>query len=227
MRKICVLIPSYNEAKTIGAIVKRLKDESFAVYVVDDGSTDATSQEARREGATVIRTEMNRGKGMALREGFDRVLKEGYEAVAVMDGDDQHDINDMNNLIEAMESRGADMVIGNRMKNTSSMPLIRVVVNRIMSGMISKISGQHVPDSQCGFRLIKREVLENIRLESAKYEIDSEIILRAAEHGFKIESVPIRTVYQNEKSRIDPVLDTIRFFAFLARFKRERRGLTG
>ena len=77
--------------------------------------------------------------------------------------------------------------------------------------------GQYVPDSQCGFRLIKRRVLERIKLESSRYEIESELIIKAARAGFKIESVPIKTVYQGESSRINPILDTLRFIRLMLR----------
>lgn len=222
MEKPCILIPSYNEAMTIGPIVKWLKAQGFDIYVVDDGSTDDTAAMASGEGAFVIRNDKNMGKGKALREGFGRILKEGYGAVLVMDGDDQHDLADIEHLIRKMEESNADMVIGNRMLDTSSMPNTRILVNRFMSSIISRIAGQRVPDTQCGFRLIKREVLEGLELESSRYEIESELILKAARKGFRVEWAPVKTVYRNEKSRIDPVLDTIRFIALLIRlgFKR-------
>ncbi len=215
MKNLCGLIPSYNEAKTIGPIAKNLKDRSFAVYVVDDGSTDETALNASLEGAVVIRNEKNLGKGTALRRGFERILKDGYDMVLVMDGDDQHDVKDIAHLIRRMRETGASIVVGNRMYDTSSMPYIRRIVNRFMSSIISMISGQHIPDTQCGFRLIKRDVLEAIKLDASKYEIESEMIIKAARKGFKIESAPIKTVYSGQMSRINPFLDTLRFLMFI------------
>jgi len=86
-----------------------------------------------------------------------------------------------------------------------------------MSYLISRMCGHDIPDTQCGFRLIKRAVLESVKLSSANYEIESELLLKAAKKGFKIESVPVKTIYENESSRINPFVDTIRFIIFLIR----------
>jgi hypothetical protein len=132
-----------------------------------------------------------------------------------MDGDGQHHAGDVDNFLKKMDETNADIVIGNRMSDTSSMPLTRHLTNRIMSFFISKICGHRIPDTQCGFRLIKRSVLENIRFKSSNFEIESELLLKAAKKGFRIESVPIKTIYADEESRINPVIDTVRFIAFL------------
>ena len=213
----CILIPSYNEAKTIGDIIKELKGRGLTIYVVDDGSIDDTASIAKAEGALVVTHENNKGKGASLREGFLRILESDYDCVLVMDGDNQHALSDIDSFSKKMEETNADMIIGNRMLDTASMPYTRILVNRFMSSVISRIAGQYVPDSQCGFRLIKRQVLERIRLESSNYEIESEMIVKAARAGFKIESVPAMTVYQDEKSRINPIVDTIRFIALLVK----------
>ena len=215
--KICVLIPSFNEAKTIGQIIKDLKTKSLAVCVVDDGSKDATADIARREGAVLIQNPKNMGKGAALRNGFSHILKGDFDAVLIMDGDGQHTIEDVDRFIAEEKYLGADMIIGNRMLDTSSMPGHRAITNRFMSTMISRISGQYVPDTQCGFRLIKREVLQNIKLESSNYEIESEMILKAARAHFNIESLPIKTVYKDERSKINPIMDTIRFIILMVK----------
>ncbi|MFH0764206.1 MAG: glycosyltransferase family 2 protein [Candidatus Omnitrophota bacterium] len=213
----CVLIPSYNEAKTIGPIIKRLKARGITVYIVDDGSTDRTYSIAAAEGAVVLRHKENTGKGASLREGFKHILKKGFGAVLVMDGDNQHEADSIGDFTKKMEETGTDIVIGNRMSDNASMPIVRNFTNRFMSWLISKICGQRVPDTQCGFRLIKAHVLEKIRLESSNFEIESEIILKASRLGFKIESVPIKAVYQDEKSRINPIIDTVRFIFFIVK----------
>lgn len=215
--KLCILIPSYNEEKGIGSLIRALKARNLAVYVVDDGSTDKTASKAESEGAIVIRHEVNKGKGASLREGFGHILKEDFDAVLLMDADGQHAVEDIDSFSEKMRKTDADVVIGNRMDDTSSMPLSRKHTNRFMSWLISKVSGQRVSDTQCGFRLIKTDVLNKIRLESSNYEIESELIIEAARKGFRIESVPIRTVYRDEKSRINPVLDTLRFIFFISK----------
>jgi len=215
IKNICSLVPSYNESKTIGNIVKKLKEHNLAVYVVDDGSIDDTAAIASSEGAIVVKNPQNMGKGAALREGFKRVLADGFEMVLILDGDDQHDVTDIAHLIWRMKETNAEMVIGNRMLDTKKMPRIRLITNRFMSYMLSLLSGQYVPDTQCGFRLIKSEVLKKIKLESCKYEIESEMIIKAARAGFKIESVSIKTVYKDEISKINPFVDTLRFMRLL------------
>src|SRR3989338_798340 len=167
MKRLCILIPSYNEARTIGDIVRDLRSRDLVAYVVDDGSTDGTAAIAKAEGAIVIRHEKNRGKGAALRDGFSHILKDGFDAVLVMDADNQHDVTDIAHLIKRMRQTDADVVIGNRMHDTSSMPAIRVYVNRFMSDLISRLAHQEIPDTQSGFRLIKAEVLNDIVLESS------------------------------------------------------------
>ncbi len=222
MGKICVLIPSYNEARTIGHILRELRKRNLAAYVIDDGSTDDTALIAKLEGAVVVKHKKNKGKGASLREGFSHILKKDFEAVLIMDGDNQHEIDDINNFLKKMEETNADIVIGNRMLDTASMPQARIYTNKFMSSLISRISGRYIPDSQCGFRLIKKEVLQAVKLESSKYETETELVVKAARKGFKIESVPIKTVYQDEKSRINPIVDTIRFIALIVRLALRR-----
>ena len=213
--KNCVLIPSYNEARNIGVITKELKSRGLAVYVVDDGSIDGTADIARGRGAVVIAHDKNQGKGASLIDGFGRILKDGFDAVLVMDGDGQHAIDDVDSFFNKMAQTGADIVIGNRMLDTASMPLVRKITNKMMSRIISKMCKQTIPDTQCGFKLIKRNVLESIKFEFSNFEIESEILIKAARLGFKIESLPVRTVYQDETSKIKPLFDTIRFLFFL------------
>ncbi len=212
----CILIPSYNEERAIGGIVRKLKELKFTIYVVDDGSSDATALRAAAEGAIVIKNEINMGKGAAMRAGFDRILGEGkFDSIIVMDGDDQHDVDDVECMIKKAQESGADLVIGDRMQDTSRMPIIRIATNRFMSWLLSVMTGRNIPDTQCGFRLIKTGLLKNIELRSSSYDIDSEIILRAAKAGFKIDSAPVKTVYKDEKSKINPFVDTLRFIRLL------------
>ena len=219
---LCVLIPSYNEVRTIQGIVSALKTRGLPVYVVDDGSSDDTAKIAERAGAVVVKHSKNMGKGASLQEGFKHIIKRQIDAVIIMDGDGQHKVSDIDNFTKKARESGADMVVGNRMSDVSSMPFVRIQTNRFMSNLISKISGQYVPDTQCGFRYIKRPLVEKVKFSCSNFEIESEMIIKAARAGFKIESVPIETVYQDEKSRINPVIDTVRFIIFIIRmyFKR-------
>jgi len=216
MNSVCVLIPSYDEAKSIGGIIRSLRSQGLNdICVIDDGSSDGTAAIAEAEGATVLRHERNRGKGASLKEGFRRVLEKEFDAVLVMDGDGQHETASVKAFISEMESSGADIVAGDRMPDAVAMPYVRRKTNRIMSYLISRMCGQNIPDSQCGYRLIKRKVLEEITLDSSNFEVESELIIKACRKGFRVGTVPIRAVYQGHKSRINPIVDTLRFMAFI------------
>ncbi|OGX41304.1 MAG: hypothetical protein A2984_02955 [Omnitrophica WOR_2 bacterium RIFCSPLOWO2_01_FULL_41_12] len=215
--KTCVVIPTYNEAKSIAGLVKEIQGLNLEVIIVDDGSQDDTSQIAQENGATVLKNQINQGKGASLIKGFSYVLSKDCDAVITMDGDGQHLPSDIPYFLRLAEYSDNGILIGNRMLKRKNMPFIRVLTNKIMSGLISKITRQNVPDTQCGFRLIKRPVLEKINLKTSKYETESEILIKASRLGFKIESVPIKTVYSGEKSQINPFVDTLRFIKFLFR----------
>lgn len=213
--KTCVIIPTYNEAKNIGELVKNVRSLCLDVIVIDDGSWDNTSTIARHYGAIVIRNENNKGKGASLIKGFDYALSCGYDAVITMDGDGQHLCEDIPFFIRLAKYSNSAIFIGNRMRNSKNMPQLRLWTNRFMSWLLSCLAKQRIPDTQCGFRLIKKEVLERLKLTTSKYETESEILIKGSRLGFKIESVPIKTIYVQEKSHINPVIDTLRFIRFI------------
>lgn len=215
--KICVVIPVYNEAMAIGSLVEQIKDEGLDVLVIDDGSLDNTAQVAKARGAYVIKNEVNKGKGISLARGFDYALSHNFDAVITMDGDGQHLVSDIPKLIHRAAVSHNGIFVGNRMIRIRNMPWVRLLTNKFMSWLISIIARQDIPDSQCGFRLIKKDILEKIHLKTSKFEVESEILLQASRLGFKIESVTISTVYKGEKSKINPVTDTIRFVRFILR----------
>ena len=216
--RYCVLIPSVDAAETIGPLVQRVKAQGLAVVVVDDGSRDRTAAAAAAEGALVISHLRNEGKGRALRTGFEHVLRAGYDGVITMDGDGQHDPAEIPQLIAAAERQYAALVLGNRFANSGPMPVARRLTNRVMSGLISALIRQPIIDSQCGFRFIRKEVLETVPLRSRLYEIETELLIGAARRRWKIVSVPIRAIYDaSHKSRIQPIRDAARFAGVLFR----------
>ena len=215
--KTCVIIPTYNEAKAIADLVKEIKRQGLDVLVVDDGSGDNTGQIAKDAGAIVLRNEINQGKGASLIKGFNYALSQDYDAVITMDGDGQHLPEDIPYFIRLAAYSDGAIFIGNRMQRTKNIPLVRYLTNKFMSWLLSAIAKQKIPDTQCGFRLIKKEVLRKVPLATSKYETESEILIRASRLGFKIESVPIKAIYREEKSQINPFIDTLRFFRFLIR----------
>ncbi len=216
MRTLTV-IPALNEAKAIGPLVKQIRALGYDVFVIDDGSSDATAELARSAGAVVLSTGKRGGKGNALRQGFYYAIHNNYDAVIAMDGDGQHAPADMHVFVERCRKTGAAIVNGNRMADTREMPAVRRATNAFMSWLISSICGQKIPDTQCGFRLLTADVLRKVTLESDNYEIETEILIKASKQKFKIDSVPITTIYGNEESKIRPVGDTIRFIRYIIR----------
>lgn len=214
---VSVLIPAYNEAGSISEVVRGAKQFVSRVLVVDDRSTDQTDSLAREAGAEVISQPVNRGKGTALRLGFETLLAGGSDAVMVLDGDGQHDPEEIPNFIKRARQSGAGIVLGNRMEDASGMPPVRYCTNRTMSRIISWLCKQEIPDSQCGYRLVGRPVIEQLTFTTGNYDTESEMLIQAARRGFTITSIPIRTIYTGQESKIHPGRDTLRFIRLIIR----------
>lgn len=215
--RVCIVIPTYNESANIGNIIQRIRKQGREIVVIDDGSTDRTAQISQDNGAVVFRNPKNRGKGFSLIRGLRYALDKNFDAAITMDGDGQHCPEDIPLFIREAELSDVGIIIGNRMHSTYPMPFARVLTNKFMSWFISKLIKQRVPDTQCGFRLIKKYLLEKIKFTTNRFETESEILFQASNLGYKIQSMPIKTIYSKEKSQINPFLDTIRFFRFVWR----------
>jgi glycosyltransferase involved in cell wall biosynthesis len=220
----CVLIPGYNESSRIGAVVRQVLEFLPDVVVVDDGSGDATAEEARAAGAVVLRHEVNQGKGAALATGFAHARAKGFGWVITLDADGQHAPSDIPRFVEAYVRTGIPVLVGNRMGETATMPRIRRWTNTYMSNLLSREMGQFVPDTQCGYRLYRIDVLPFLLTRSARFEAESESLLNVAARGLTIGPVPISVIYlEGRESHIRPVRDTIRFFSMLSDYRRRRR----
>jgi glycosyltransferase involved in cell wall biosynthesis len=217
---VLAIIPAYGEAKFIGDVVNRVLQYVGAVLVIDDGSPDDTASIAEAAGAVVIRHSINRGKGAAIKSGL------GHAAAAAagppfflfLDGDGQHDPEDIPAFFDAMNETGADLIVGNRMTDLGAMPVVRRLTNKFMSWQIGAICKVPVPDSQCGFRLVRRELLPVLNAPSDRFEFETESLILAARHGFCIRCVPIRTIYAKQKSKIRPLQDTIRYARLIIKY---------
>ena len=217
--KVVTVIPAYNNADIVGAVVRPFSDRGVPVIVIDDGSRDDTATVARDAGATVIRFPANRGKMTAVRTGFRKAIALGATTIVTVDGDGQHDPAEAAALIEYRERSGFDMVVGNRLAEKNGMPWIRYLTNRFMSAMISFLGRQRIRDTQCGFRIIDVRVLKNVQLRTERFEGESELILEAARNGFRIGQAPIKTIYRkNGHSWIRPINDTARWFKFITKY---------
>ena len=219
--KIAAVIPAYNEEKHIGDVVRRTRQELDDVLVVDDGSVDKTAERARQAGAEVIVHELNRGKGETIKTGLRHFVDRQFDFVIVLDADGQHRPEEIDRFVTAaLSADEPKLILGTRMADLSSMPLVRRIVNRWMSGRISAACGQQIPDTQCGFRMLHRQLIPELLGGAARFDYETEMLIVASRKGFRIASVPISTVYSDEVSSIHPVRDTIRFFKLMRRYKR-------
>jgi glycosyltransferase involved in cell wall biosynthesis len=217
---VAAVIPAYHEEKHIGDVVRRTLKQLANVAVVDDGSTDATAEEARKAGADVIVHEQNRGKGESIKSGFRYWLDHGATYVIILDADGQHLPEEIPNFLNAASASGAKLLVGTRMNNVRDMPLVRRAVNRYMSRTISNACRQEIPDTQCGFRMVHRDIIPDLLGGTERFDYETEMLIVASRAGCEIASVPISTVYSDEVSSIHPVRDTLRFFKLMRSYRK-------
>ena len=218
--KTAALIPAYREERHIAEVVRETRRYLDDVLVVDDGSGDRTAELAGQAGARVVVNPRNLGKGASLVVGLDDLFAAGYDAAVCLDADGQHLPAEISRFLEAGES--ADLVVGNRMADVKNMPFARLWTNRVTSWIVSRLAGVRVPDSQCGYRLIRREAWRGVTVASRNYDFESEMIVAMGRKGFRVASVPVSTIYGDEVSSIHPVRDTIRFFKMVWRLWRHK-----
>ena len=219
IRRVIALIPAYNEVARVGEVVTQARPQVDEVIVIDDGSDDGTAAAAEKAGAKVLRHEQNRGKGGAIATALDYFGRSDAEFAILLDADGQHDPAEIAKFVETAGREQADIVVGTRMGDTGDMPVVRRLTNEFTSWVTSRLAGQRIPDSQCGYRLLRRNVLEDLRLSTARFETETEMLIQAARAGHRIISIPIRTIYESgHTSHIHPVRDTIRFFTFVRKY---------
>src|SRR5204862_3104724 len=175
---------------------------------------------ARNAGAEVIVHPQNVGKGESIKTGLCYLLDRNFCYVVILDGDGQHRPEEITRFLAVASSTRAELLIGSRMQDVREMPLVRQWVNRYMSNKISRLCGQAIPDTQCGFRMIHRSLIPDLLGGAERFDYETEMLILASRKGCRIESVPITTVYSDEVSSIHPVRDTIRFFKLIRRYKK-------
>jgi glycosyltransferase involved in cell wall biosynthesis len=201
------LVPAYRCESTVGGVVRGIRLLVPDVLVVDDGSEDRTAAVAAEAGARVLRRGANGGKGTALREGLDRLLREPVTHVAFLDADGQHDPADLAALL-AVARDGADFVIGSRLEGRAEMPARSYWANTIGDRVLSRLTGLVVEDGQSGFRVIAADLLRRLRLGSRRFAIENEVLVKAAPHVRRLAVVPVRTIYGVGRSHYRPLRDT-------------------
>jgi glycosyltransferase involved in cell wall biosynthesis len=215
------VIPAYQDEKHIGDIVRRTRERLDHVIVIDDGSSDQTAQRAREAGAEVIVHDENRGKGEALKTGLGHLLDREVTWVSLLDSDGQHLPEEIDRFMAAAAAATRpSFFIGNRMNDLAGMPFVRRIVNRYMSRRISRVCEQEIPDTQCGFRMLDRQLIPELLGGGHRFDYETEVLIIASRKGYRIESVPITTVYTDQVSKIHPLRDAIRFFKMMWRYRK-------
>ena len=215
---LIVMIPAYRAERTLPELTRRVRGvmPDAGILVVDDGSPDATAIAAGTNGATVLRHAVNKGKGAALQTGFDYIrFHTPADFVLTMDADLQHLPEDIPNFIGVQKEMDADIVVGWRQRKGTRMPFHRRMSNTITSALVGIRTGIRIKDSQCGFRLIRKIVLEKVFTVSSGYEAETEFLIKAAKRGFRFAWAPVQTVYGEEKSYMTHWKTTVKFIEVL------------
>jgi hypothetical protein len=220
-RFTAVVIPAYQAARTLGAVVRETcaAVPQAAVYVVDDGSTDGTGRVAEElaAGVVLLSHPANRGKGAALATGITRALADGAAVLVTLDADGQHPPALIPRLVGPLTDGSADLVMGARAR-MHPMPLARRCSNWLSTALASRIGGQAVNDAQTGFRAFSRRVGESIRPAETRYDYETVFLLAALERGFRVGSVSIPTIYGHSESHFRDWRDTWRVARVFARY---------
>ena len=214
---ILALIPAHNESASISTIVAAVLPY-LPVLVVDDGSTDQTAALAESAGARVLRQTPNQGKGAALRAGFRLALQENVDAVLTLDADGQHDPSEIPLFLSAYREQQDDLVIGFR--NFRQMPFSRRLANTLGEILFSWAMRRPILDNQSGYRLIRRPVMQSC-LDSREegFEFEVEMIANCLHQDLKLAWVPIRTIYGEEKSHIQPLKHVFHFIRLVLKIR--------
>jgi glycosyltransferase involved in cell wall biosynthesis len=210
--RFAAIIPALNAERTIARVIAAARQELEPVLVIDDGSSDATGRVARDAGATVLRHDVNRGKGAALKTGFAWALEHGFDGVITLDADGQHLAGEIPKFIAERERSKADLIIGGRAHLFGGMLPRRRNANRFSAWTISFAAGVRVTDSQSGFRFYSASLINALELRTNGFDMESEVIVRAGRKGFAIVTIPIDLGFIDgiATSHYKPLKDTLR-----------------
>lgn len=201
--KVCVLIPTYNNAKTLKKVINGILEYTTDVIIVNDGSTDETS-EVLNEFSFLkqVNYQKNAGKGFALRTGFKYACELGFDYAITIDSDGQHFPKDLPTFLEKLNSEGPCLIIGARNMNQSSVPGKSSFGHKFSNFWFWVETGIKAPDTQSGYRLYPIRMLNTINFYTRKFEFEIEVLVRAAWKGIKIESVPVSVYYAPSGERV-------------------------
>lgn len=204
------IIPAYNEEKHVGYVVNQAT-KILPTFVIDDGSKDNTAVIAQKNGAQVFLQIPNQGKGEALKRGFREALNLDCDYLITVDADGQHDVQESPKFISLFGKDVTDLIIGYR--DFSKMPFSRRIANTFGGWAFSWAMGMKILDNQSGYRLLSRRLLEKVlQSKESGFEFEVDVIATCIQANYSIGWVPIRTIYGNETSHIDPVRHIKNFF---------------
>ena len=212
------VIPCCNEEANIANVILKTKRFVNQVLVVDDGSIDETKKIAQEAGATVISHKKNKGKGAAIRTGFQYALDNDFDYVVTIDGDGQHNPLEIPALLENVMNNGHDISIGYRVGSNTEMPSWRRVGKRVLDYTTSMGTGGFVTDSQCGFRAFNKKAVETIapKLKGDAFSVESEQLIKAHEFGLKVANTNVTCKYNDlETSTKNPASHGLSVLAYV------------
>lgn len=212
-RKICVLIPTYNNAGTLAAVVRDVMRYTDQIIVVNDGSTDETSKIIESLPVISVKLQQNTGKGYALRRGFAKAVECGFEYAITIDSDGQHFADDLPAFLDALEHNRKAIIIGARNMDQAGVPGKSSFGNRFSNFWFWVETGHRMSDTQSGYRLYPVDALRGMVFFTRKYEFEIEVLVRAAWKGIGITEVPVKVFYAEKEKRVShfrPVRDFTR-----------------
>ena len=207
---IAILIPAYNTEKYLPSLIDRiLSVYNGKIIIIDDGSISSISYS--HDSVDMLKNEKNMGKGYSLLKGMRYAFDQGFDAVITLDSDGQHDPKYITSFLN---NNRADIVIGTR-KFDGNMPFHRRLSNTISSKLVSMLAGVDIPDSQSGYRMYLLRPILSLSLKEEGFQFESEVLICAGRKGYRFNSIPISTLYSNEDSNINSIMDTLRFIRLI------------
>jgi len=205
--KIAVGLPAFNEEENIGKIIAQLLNKSYAVIVCNDGSSDSTGIIAEKMGAIMINHKKNLGYGAAIGSIFKKAREDKFDILVTFDSDGQHRISDIEKIIEPIQNKMSDIVIGSRFTGDgkADMPKYRKLGIKVITNLVNSQTGKKITDSQSGFRAYSSEVLSQMNLSESGMGVSTEILIKANKQNLKISEVPITILYEGETSTHHPI----------------------
>jgi glycosyltransferase involved in cell wall biosynthesis len=228
--KTVAIIPAYNEESSIAKVILRTRRYVDDVIVCDDGSTDMTFMITKAVGARVVRHAERRGKGEAFRALSKEVMELSPDIIVALDGDGQHDPDEIPILVKPIETGRSDVVVGSRYVDGGKMdaPLYRRFGLRVINFLFKKVAGVHISDTQSGFRAYSRKAFDFlVQCDARGYGIEGEQLVLAAKNGLRVMEVPISVKYNSiaRKSKKSPLSHGTDLMSTLFRLVVEERPL--